>query len=256
VSEQTPTSTTVTAENSNPKANPQHVAIIMDGNGRWAESQGKSRGHGHRAGVRKTREIVETAYKHDVKVLTLFAFSSENWGRPASEVGFLMELFWRSLQREVKELDKNGVRLKFIGSRERFEERLQSEIAAAEAQTANNTNIQLFIAADYGGRADLVDATRRLASQVASGELSAEAIDEAAISDNLALADIPDPDLFIRTGGERRISNFLLWNLAYSELYFSDLLWPDFDAEAFAQSLAWYRDRQRRFGLIGAQISA
>ncbi len=234
---------------------PQHVAIIMDGNGRWAQRRNEPRTAGHRAGVKSVRTVVEESVRLGVRVLTLFAFSSENWRRPPSEVRVLMELFINALRAEVGRLNAHGVRLRIIGERSDLPERLQQGIAAAEAATERNTNLLLQIAANYGGRWDIVQAARRLASAVQSGQLLPEAIDEARFAQALSFGDQPDPDLFIRTGGEQRLSNFLLWQSAYTELYFSDLMWPEFDAKAYGEAIADYGRRQRRFGLTGDQLS-
>jgi undecaprenyl diphosphate synthase len=200
------------------------------------------------------RRAVEYCRKHGIEVLTLFAFSSENWRRPESEVGLLMELFVRTLRKEVARLHKNGVRMRFIGDRSAFDEKLQSLMKSAEEQTAENTGMTLAIAANYGGRWDIADAARRLATQVASGELQPEDIDSERLGKELSITDLPEPDLFVRTGGEQRISNFLLWQLAYTELYFTDLLWPDFDSAAFDEALQSFAGRQRRFGRTGDQV--
>ena len=235
---------------------PRHVAIIMDGNGRWAKQRFLPRPAGHRAGVGAVQKTVEQCIARGIEVLTLFAFSSENWRRPAQEVSLLMELFMLTLEHETKKLHNNGVRLRVIGDREAFAPVLQEKIREAEALTRNNTALHLVIAANYGGRWDLTQAARRLAQDVEAGRLQSEAITASMLESHLALADLPEPDLFIRTGGEQRISNFLLWQLAYTELHFSPLLWPDFDEAAFEQALQHYVARQRRFGLTGAQVAA
>jgi len=231
---------------------PRHVAIIMDGNGRWAERRGLARHAGHREGVPVVRLCVEECVRRGIGALTLFAFSSENWRRPEVEVANLMTLFFDALEREVAELDANGVRLRVIGDRHALSVRLQARVAEAERRTAGNTRLDLQIAVSYGGRWDIVQAARKLAAEVATGSLRAADIDEARFGGALALADLPDPDLFIRTGGERRISNFLLWNLAYTELWFTDTLWPDFDVAAFESALEAFALRERRFGLAAA----
>lgn len=233
---------------------PRHVAIVMDGNGRWAKQQGLPRHAGHKAGVKSVRSSVEQSVKRGIEVLTLFAFSSENWKRPPKEVSLLMDLFMLALQREVKRLKRNNVRLRIIGDRSAFSEKLQQRIAAAEAETAGNDGLVLQVAANYGGRWDIVQAVRRLAKSVESGELAVEQITEAAITSTLSFSDLPDPDLFIRTGGEQRISNFMLWQSAYTELYFTDDYWPDFDADAFDRALHFFASRQRRFGMTGEQL--
>ena len=227
---------------------PRHVAIIMDGNGRWAAQHGEPRHHGHRAGADSVRDVVETCARAGVGALTLFAFSSENWRRPATEVGMLMELFMRVLDRETDRLHRNGIRLTVVGDRSRLAERLQARCADAEALTRDNVRMRLNIAASYGGRWDLAQAARRLAEEVAAGRRDAASINEAALGAQVCLADLPDPDLFVRTGGEQRISNFLLWQLAYTELYFTPTLWPDFRGEEMHRALDWFASRQRRFG--------
>lgn len=205
---------------------PTHVAVIMDGNGRWARKRGLPRHAGHRAGVKAVRATVETAAERGVRYLTLFAFSSENWNRPQEEVSKLMGLFVEALRREVAELHRNNVRLRFIGAREQLSDSLLGKIAAAEEKTAQNTGLELLVAVAYGGRWDIVTAVRRLATRVASGELDAALIDDDALAAELQLAGVPDPDLLIRTGGEQRISNFLMWNLAYAELFFQRYCGP------------------------------
>ncbi len=232
---------------------PRHVAIIMDGNGRWAERRGLARHAGHREGVPVVRLCVEECVRRGIGALPLFAFSSENWRRPEVEVANLMTLFFDALEREVAELDANGVRLRVIGDRHALSVRLQARVAEAERRTAGNTRLNLQIAVSYGGRWDIVQAARRLAAGGAAGSLRAADSDEARCGAALALADLPDPDLFIRTGGERRISNFLLWNLAYTELWFTDTLWPDFDEAAFGSALEAFAGRERRYGLAAAQ---
>ena len=235
---------------------PTHIAVIMDGNGRWARKRMLPRHAGHRSGVGSVRRTVEIAAQRGVRYLTLFAFSSENWSRPRDEVSKLMSLFVEALQREVDELHRNSVRLVFIGAREQLQAGLIDKIVAAEAQTAGNTGLQLNVAVAYGGRWDIVQAVRSLARQVAAGEIEAAQIDDQAVAAQLQLQDVPDPDLLIRTGGEQRISNFLLWNLAYAELYFCDALWPDFGEKEFDEALAFYAQRQRRFGHTGEQVEA
>jgi undecaprenyl diphosphate synthase len=211
---------------------------------------------GHRSGVTAVRKIVEVAAQRGVNYLTLFAFSSENWNRPREEVSKLMGLFVEALRREVDELHRNSVRLEFIGARIQLQAKLRDMIAAAEEQTQNNTGLRLQVAVAYGGRWDIVQATQSLAQQVAAGELQANEIDDTAIANKLALSGIPDPDLLIRTGGEQRISNFLLWNLAYAELWFCDTLWPDFGEQQFDDALQFYARRERRYGHTGEQIEA
>lgn len=233
---------------------PQHVAVIMDGNGRWAQARGLPRHAGHKAGVASVRSTIEECVRHGVKVLTLFAFSSENWRRPKAEVGMLMELFLSALQREVKRMQSHDIQLRVIGDISAFPEKLQKRIRTAEAETRGNQNMILQIAANYGGRWDITQAARRLASAVRNGDLQPDDIDEKVFAQATALSDLPDPDLFIRTGGDLRISNFLLWHCAYTELYFTPVLWPDFGAEEFALALSEYARRQRRFGQTGAQL--
>lgn len=233
---------------------PRHVAMIMDGNGRWAQKQGKLRVFGHQAGVATVREVVRLSRAWGVQALTLYAFSSENWRRPAAEVGVLMELFLKVLKREVKRLNSNGVRLRIIGDISRFSPKLQQQIAEAEQLTAHNQQLTLNIAANYGGRWEIAQAARQLAAQVAAGQLGAEQIDEQRLAAAMTTAEQPELDLLIRTGGDCRVSNFLLWQLAYSELYFTQTLWPDFDEAAYAAAIDAYVHRERRFGQTGEQV--
>jgi undecaprenyl diphosphate synthase len=235
---------------------PRHVAIIMDGNGRWAVKRRLPRTAGHRAGVKSVRSVVEESVRQGVGALTLFAFSSENWRRPKSEVNLLLELFMSALRAEIKRLNENGVRLRIVGDRSAFPEKLQRRIAEAEEATCRNDGMILQVAANYGGRWDITQAARRLVAEARDGRILPADVDEHLFSTRLSFHDIPDPDLFIRTGGERRLSNFLLWQSAYSELFFSDLMWPDFGVEAYSQALADFARRQRRFGLTGEQVSA
>jgi len=235
---------------------PRHVAIIMDGNGRWAARRRRPRAIGHRAGARAVNLCIDFCIERGVEALTLFAFSSENWGRPAEEVGALMKLFLNALDREVGELHRRGVRVRFIGERGRFDAGITARMDAAERLTATNTGLSLSIAASYGGRQDIAAAARALAEDVAAGRLRPEDIDEAAVGRRVALADLPPPDLFIRTGGDLRISNFLLWQLAYTELWFTELLWPDLDAATLQRAFDDYAGRERRFGLTGGQVGA
>ncbi len=234
---------------------PRHVAVIMDGNGRWASKRALPRHLGHRAGVKAVRATVEGCARRGVEALTLFAFSSENWGRPADEVSRLMQLFVEAMEREVDELSRNGIRLRFIGDLSKLKPHLRDGVAQAEARTAGNDRMTVFVAVSYGGRWDIVGATRKLAAAVAAGTLPLDAIDEVSFARELALGEAPDPDLFIRTGGEQRISNFLLWNLAYSELYFCDCLWPDFDEAELERAFRHFAGRQRRFGLTSSQVA-
>ncbi|MGY0632712.1 polyprenyl diphosphate synthase [Luteimonas sp. A478] len=240
----------------NPPAVPSHVAIIMDGNGRWAARRRRPRMIGHRAGARAVNVCIDFCLEHGIRALTLFAFSSENWGRPAEEVGALMKLFLNALEREVIELERRGVQVRFIGERTRFNAAIQQRMQEAEARTAHNHRLHLNVAASYGGRQDIAAAARSLAEDVAAGRLQPGQIDEAAIGARMSLADLPPPDLFIRTGGELRVSNFLLWQLAYTELWFTDTLWPDFDAATLQQALDDYAARERRYGLTAEQIVA
>lgn len=233
---------------------PKHVAIIMDGNGRWARNRAMPRHAGHRAGVKSVRNVVETAAQRGVSYLTLFAFSSENWSRPKEEVSRLMQLFLEAVQREAKALHRNNVKLQFIGARDQLQQGLLQKISEAESLTAANSGLNLFVAVAYGGRWDIVSAARRIAEQVKDGRLPLDAIDESTFSDELQLAGVPDADLLIRTGGEQRISNFLLWNLAYAELYFTEKLWPDFDADDFDDAIGYFASRQRRYGFTGDQV--
>ena len=228
----------------------------MDGNGRWARARGKQRHAGHRAGVRAVRATVEAAAERGVSYLTLFAFSSENWRRPEEEVSSLMGLFVEALRREVSELHRNNVRLRFIGAIEQLSDGLQRKIAAAEKTTASNTGLVLNVAVAYGGRWDIVKAAKTVAARVADGELAVKDVDEGAIAAALQLGNAPDPDLLIRTGGEQRISNFLLWNIAYAELWFTEVLWPDFDKQHFDAALAAFGAKQRRYGHTGEQVEA
>ena len=234
---------------------PRHVAVIMDGNGRWAERRRRPRAVGHRAGARAVNVCIDFCLERGIGALTLFAFSSENWGRPEDEVGALMKLFLNALEREVDELDRRGVRVRFIGERERFGDAIRRQMDAAETRTRGNTRLQLTIAASYGGRWDIAQAARALAEDVAAGRLQPHEIDEAALGARVCLADLPPPDLFIRTGGDMRISNFLLWQLAYAELWFTELLWPELDAATLQSALDAYASRERRFGLTGAQVA-
>ena len=226
----------------------------MDGNGRWAQQRLRPRIIGHRAGARAVNVCIDFCLERGIRALTLFAFSSENWGRPQEEVGALMKLFMGALDREVEELHRRGVRVRFIGERERFSPVIRERMQAAEAQTGANTKLDLVIAASYGGRQDIAQAARTLATEVAAGTLRAEDIDEATVGARMSLADLPAPDLFIRTGGDHRISNFLLWQLAYTELWFTDLLWPELDHATLQLALDDYAGRERRFGLTSAQV--
>ena len=233
---------------------PTQIAIIMDGNGRWAQQRGLPRFAGHKAGVEAVRDIVKECGINHVEVLTLFAFSSENWRRPEKEVGLLMELFMMALDREVKKLHENNVQLRIIGDKSAFSKKLQKRIADSEALTANNTGLVLNIAANYGGQWDITQAVCKLADKVQAGDLKADAISQDSIAAELSMADLPEPDLFIRTGGEQRISNFLIWQLAYTELYFTHVLWPDFKRDELRKAIDSFASRQRRFGRTGEQV--
>ncbi len=236
---------------------PRHIAIILDGNGRWAADRMLPRAAGHRKGVEAVRNTVEQCARLGVEYLTLFAFSSENWRRPADEVSLLMRLFISALQREVDQLNSNGIRLRIAGDLSRFEPKLQRLIDDAQRDTAGNRRMVLTVAANYGGRWDILQAVGALmrARAAAGADLNAP-VTESELAQHLALSFAPEPDLFIRTGGEQRISNFLLWQLAYTELFFCDRYWPDFNAAALDEAIAWYRQRERRFGRTGGQLSA
>ncbi|MGH8120509.1 MAG: isoprenyl transferase [Gammaproteobacteria bacterium] len=233
---------------------PRHVAIIMDGNGRWAKQRGLPRIAGHKAGVHSLREIVKSCTALGIRVLTVYAFSTENWKRPVAEVSRLMELFLASLRKEISELNKNNIRLRFIGDYKPFPEKLKESIEEAQQVTRNNSGLQFVVAVNYGGRWDIMYALFQVAEKIRGGELEIRDINEQLFASYLALADLPPPDLFIRTGGEKRISNFLLWQLAYTELYFTDCLWPDFGPDRFAEALHWFAGRERRFGLTSEQL--
>jgi undecaprenyl diphosphate synthase len=235
---------------------PQHVAIIMDGNGRWATQRMLPRTVGHAKGVQAVTRTVQACGRLGVRHLTLFAFSSENWRRPADEVSILMRLFIQALEREVKKLEAQGIRLHVIGDISAFEPRLQDLIAQAESATAHNDTLHLSIAANYGGRWDVLNATKKMLAADPSLADHPERIDEATIAKHLALSWAPEPDLFIRTGGEQRISNFMIWQMAYTELYFTDCYWPDFGEDEILQAFEWYRNRERRFGRTSAQLKS
>ncbi len=241
----------------NPRpALPRHVAIIMDGNGRWATARHLPRVAGHSRGVDTVRAVVEQAGRRGVEFLTLFAFSSENWRRPQDEVSTLLRLFVAALQKEVGKLGANGVRLRVVGDLSAFDHPLQALIRQSEAATAGNTRLHLTICASYGGRWDIVQSMRSLIASAPDPRALAQSLSERQLAEHLGLSFAPDPDLLIRTGGEQRISNFLLWQCAYSELYFTHTLWPDFDAAAFDAALAWFGTRERRFGQTSAQVAA
>jgi len=235
-------------------SSPKHIAIIMDGNGRWATQRGLPRSAGHKKGVNSLRDIVKFCAKKHIENLTVFAFSSENWKRPRQEVDLLMDLFISALKNEVEELNKNNVVLKFIGDRHQFPIKLVNMVESSEKQTESNTGLNLFVAANYGGRWDIINACQKIADDVKQGKLESGNISDSEMSSYLSLSGYPEPDLFIRTGGEQRISNFLLWQCAYSELYFCDELWPDFNEEQLLKAIDWFEGRQRRFGLTMEQL--
>ena len=239
-----------------PERLPRHVAIIMDGNGRWATRNGRPRFAGHRAGVKIARSVVESCAKAGVDNLTLFAFSSENWNRPADEVNALMRLFVEVLQREVAALHENGIKLQFIGERKNLPTILQKRMNDAEAITQGNQRMTLILAVAFGGRWDLARAAQQIAAKVRSGDLDVSDIDESVVARHLSLAGISEPDLLIRTGGERRVSNFLLWEFAYSELFFTDTLWPDFSDASLQEAFDFYSQRERRFGRVEGSAEA
>ncbi len=234
---------------------PKHIAIIMDGNGRWAQKRHLPRIMGHPAGLKAVKRVVEfCAQEPGIQVLTLFAFSSENWRRPKEEVAKLMSLFMGTMQKEVKRLDENNIRLRFIGERRHFSEKIQVKMTESERQTENNTGLTLVIAANYGGHWDMTVAMQKIAQQVKEGLMMPEQIDEQTIARELSIADLPEPDLFIRTGGEKRVSNFMLWQLAYTEFYFTSELWPDFNAKTMQVAIDDFLTRQRRFGRTSEQV--
>ena len=234
---------------------PRHIAIVMDGNGRWAQQRALPRTAGHRQGAKAVRRVVQACSERGIEALTLFAFSSENWRRPQWEVDVLMKLFAATLRSEIDRLDKANVRLRFIGDQRAFSTALQNYIVKAEQRTVGNTGLALVMAANYGGRWDVVQAAQRAAADVAAGRLQPADLTLESFQRYLCLADLPEPDLFIRTGGEQRISNFLLWQLAYTELYFTERLWPDYDAADLAEACAAFASRQRRFGQTGEQVA-
>ncbi len=233
---------------------PRHVAIIMDGNGRWAKLRNLPRIMGHKAGVKAVRETIRQCATKKIEVVTLFAFSSENWQRPEAEVSYLMELFVAALQREAKKLHHQNIQLRIVGDRSRFNETLQKQMIRAESLTENNTGLKVVIAANYGGQWDIAQACQQLALEVEKGNISSAEINASLIQTKLMLADLPLPDLFIRTSGEMRISNFMIWQLAYSELYFTECLWPDFNALEFEKALTSFAQRERRFGCTSEQL--
>lgn len=236
-------------------SNPRHIAIIMDGNGRWAQKRLMPRIIGHRAGVKTVRKVVEFCVEQNIEVLSLFAFSSENWRRPQDEVNLLMDLFVMTLQSEVEKLHSNNIRLRVIGDKSAFSSKLQEIIAWSEAKTADNSGLTVVIAANYGGRWDIAQAARQITTSVVAGKIAAEEVDEEMVERHLQTWGLPEPDLFIRSGGEQRVSNFLLWQLAYTEFYFTEVLWPDFDAGTLQTAIDSFKTRQRRFGRTGDQMS-
>ncbi len=233
---------------------PRHIAIIMDGNGRWAKKRSLPRIAGHREGVKALKEIVKFSAVNGIEALTVYAFSSENWYRPDKEVSLLMDLIVTSLKQQVKDLKKNNIKLRFIGEHTDFPKKVQSSIVEAEKLTSKNTGLELVVAANYGGHWDIANAFKLIYPKIKSDEVSIDDIDEDLINSYIAISDLPVPDLFIRTGGEKRISNFLLWQLAYTELYFTDSLWPDFSTAAFEIALAWFASRERRYGRTSEQM--
>ncbi len=232
---------------------PRHVAIVMDGNGRWAQQRSLPRTAGHREGAKAARRIVRACGERGIEVLTLFAFSSENWRRPRPEVDVLMSLFLTALRGEIRRLDETNVRLRFIGDPNAFSDTLRRYMLEAERRTAANDGLTLVVAANYGGRWDIAQAARRVSEEVLAGRLQPNEITVDRFHHYTSLADLPEPDLFIRTGGEQRISNFLLWQMAYTEFYFTDRLWPDYAADDLESACAAFANRQRRFGLTGEQ---
>ena len=235
---------------------PKHIAVIMDGNGRWARQRGKPRSAGHQSGVKATRSIVEHCARLRIDALTVYAFSSENWRRPETEVKFLMELFVKAIRSELNKLHENNIRVRFIGELSRFSAGLIEEIKTAEEKTAHNSGMKLNIAVNYGGRSELASAMVQIAHKVEAGEIDPASITEDTVAKHTWLADCPEPDLFVRTGGEQRLSNYLLWHLAYTELAFTDTLWPDFNGDELDYIIEEFARRQRRFGQTGEQIQA
>ena len=233
---------------------PKHIAIIMDGNGRWAKNKSQPRVAGHRAGVKTLRKLIEHAVRIQLNTMTVYAFSRENWQRPEKEVTLLMDLFMTALNSEVKDLHENNVCLKFIGDKADFSEKLQKTIKQSEDLTCNNSGLSLNVAANYSGRWDITQALQSIADDIVAGNLNNKQVDESLINEKLCLAKEVEPDLFIRTGGEQRISNYFLWQLAYTELYFTDTLWPDFSPDELDKAINWFNNRQRRFGKTSEQI--
>ena len=233
---------------------PKHIIIIMDGNGRWAEQNGLSRSAGHKAGVKTLRNLIEHAIQLELTTLTVYAFSRENWQRPKKEVQLLLELFVSSLETEVKDLHENNIKLNFIGETEKFSDKLKKSMNKSESLTSNNSKLTLNVALNYSGRWDIYNALLSIIDDMTSKKITKNEINEELINKKLSLADYDEPDLLIRTGGEKRLSNYLLWQIAYTELYFTDVLWPDFNADQFDLALEWYAKRQRRFGKTSEQI--
>jgi undecaprenyl diphosphate synthase len=233
---------------------PEHIAIIMDGNGRWARQRGLPRVAGHRKGVETVRAVIQACAKKTVPWLTVFAFSSENWRRPKKEVELLMDLFIQALDKEIQELHRNNIRFQIIGDINPLSQSIKNRVAKSEALTKDNSGLTLSVALNYGGRWDIAEASRKVAADVLRGKREISTVDEDTLSGYLSTDGMPDPDLFIRTGGEKRISNFLLWQLAYTELYFTDIYWPDFNESEFEQALDWFAQRQRRYGQTGDQV--
>jgi undecaprenyl diphosphate synthase len=229
---------------------PQHIAIIMDGNGRWAKKKRLPRSAGHRAGLEVAKKTIRLCAERGIKALTLFAFSSENWSRPSGEVTDLMGLFLKALQQDINELHKNNIQFRIIGDSSQLSNRLKNAILEAEKLTQHNTGLQLIVAINYGGRWDIVQATQHIGEKILEGQIKPAEIDESILSASLSTNNIPDPDLFIRTSGELRISNFLLWQMAYTELFFTNVFWPEFDESIFETALAFYDSRKRRFGRV------
>ncbi|MEH1921371.1 isoprenyl transferase [Nostoc sp.] len=240
----------------NPQKIPQHIAVIMDGNGRWATSRGLPRIAGHRQGAKTLKELLRCCKDWGVKALTAYAFSTENWQRPVEEVDFLMHLFERLLHRELAQMHREGVRISFIGDLSALPKSLQTEMERSMAETLNNQAIHFTVAVNYGSRNEITRVCRQVAQLVEQGELNAEQVNESLVEQHLYTVDTPEPDLLIRTSGEMRLSNFLLWQMAYTEMYFTDILWPDFNREAFYQALLSYQSRDRRFGQVKASLSA
>ena len=233
---------------------PRHIAIIMDGNGRWARQRGLPRVAGHRKGVEIVRAIIQASARRNIPWLTIFAFSSENWRRPKKEVELLMDLFIQALDKEIQELHKNNIRFRIIGDTSPLSQSIKDRVAKSETLTRDNSGLTLSVALNYGGRWDIAEASRQIAQDVLEGKKDIMTIDEETVSGYLSTSNMPDPDLFIRTGGEKRISNFLLWQLAYTELYFSDVYWPDFNESEFQRALDSFSQRQRRYGQTGEQV--